>query len=174
MIVLALAEEWVEPRTLITLISVIIGLAGLLFGVLSHRWVRRESRLDALSSILQPLARSAQSLLKANGNRRKCEQLKHSYPNLTAAPDVGQWVTTLVKEYGECMEVSEASFRDAEAKFAACHFRFPNVGGHWAHRVRARALASRMRCSSFMKWSSSDYSSGVKPPVFSLWISSAT
>ncbi len=28
MIVLALAEEWLEPRTLITLISVIIGLAG--------------------------------------------------------------------------------------------------------------------------------------------------
>jgi len=56
----------------------------------------------------------------------------------------------------------------------AVQSKMTDIAGHCPQSVRARALASRIRCSSFMKWSSSDNSSDASPAVFSLWIRSAT
>lgn len=126
MIILASADEWLDPRTLIALVGTIIGLCGLLFGLLSHLWTRQESRLESLSKILQPLVRSAQFLFKANTNRRMCEQLKHSYPDPAKAPEAVQRINSLIDEYGKFMSASEVEFRNAEAEFAARHFRFPD------------------------------------------------
>ena len=119
-------EEWLEPRNFIAAVGVVIGLSGFLFGLLSHRWTRRESRLEALGKILQPLIRSAQFLFKANTSRRKCELLKHSYPNPAAAPDAVERINELIAEYGQYIKSSESEFRIAEAEFASRHFRFPD------------------------------------------------
>lgn len=118
--------KWFEPGTLIALGGVLIGAFGILFGILSHRWSRRESRLDALGKILQPMVRSAQFLFRANTNRRKCEQLKHSYPDPESAPEVIQRVNAMIEEYGELITRSEGEFRTAESEFASRHFRFPD------------------------------------------------
>src|SRR5438105_4269471 len=76
---------WADPRTWTAIGSLAVGFVGLLYGVLSGKWNRRESRLDALSKILQPLVKAAQELLLANNCRRRCEQLKLSFPRPEAA-----------------------------------------------------------------------------------------
>src|SRR5262249_23055887 len=106
--------------------SVCIGFAGFLYGVLSARWNRRESRLDALSKILQPLIKAAQQLHEANGCRRRCEQLKFSFPHPEAAPEAAERVSLLVTEYGDHMKACHDQFREAEAEFASRSFRFPD------------------------------------------------
>ena len=49
-----------------------------------------------------------------------------------------------------------------------------DITGHFGQRLRARALTKRITCSSVMKCSRSEDSSGVNPIVFPLWINSAT
>ena len=92
---------WADPRTWTAIASLVLGFIGLLYGVLSGRWSRRETRLDALSKVLQPMVKAAQQLHLANGCRRRCEQLKLSFPNTQTAPDAVQRVSVLVQEYGE-------------------------------------------------------------------------
>jgi hypothetical protein len=94
--------------------------------VFSGGWNRRESRMDALSKILQPLVKAAQELFLANNCRRRCEQLKFSFPHAEAAPEAAATVNTLVEEYGEHIKSAHEGFRDAEAEFAARSFRFPD------------------------------------------------
>jgi hypothetical protein len=120
-------DPWRDPKTLLAIAGLIIGLAGFLFGIFRHHWGNRESRLDALGKILGPLIRSAQCLSHANRNRRKCEQLKHAYPDPANTPEVVDRVNSLVKEYSESLESSEGHFRDAESEFGSRHFRFPDA-----------------------------------------------
>src|SRR3954466_14591373 len=95
----ATTNEWRDPRTLVAVGGVLIGLFGFLFGVVTHRWARRESRLEALGKVLRPLVRAAQSLFKANSARKKAEQLKHSYPNSGELPEVVHHVNRLISEF---------------------------------------------------------------------------
>ncbi len=120
-------NPWIDPRTLLAIGGLTIGVCGFLFGIFTHRWVRRESRLDALGKVLQPLIRSAQCLFRANTNRRKCEQLKHSYPDPENSPEVVHRVNSLVEEYGELLKSSETEFREAESEFASRQFRLPGA-----------------------------------------------
>lgn len=120
-------NSWVNPRTLVAIGGLAIGVFGIMFAILTHRWGRRESRLSALEMILRPLIRSAQCLLRANTNRRQCEQLKHSYPEPKASPEVVQRVNSLVEEYGELIKSAESYFREAESEFASRHFRLPDA-----------------------------------------------
>ena len=133
-------NPWLDPRTLLAIGGLTVGVLGLLFGIFRDKWSRRESRLDALGKILHPLVRAAQDLMKANNSRRTCEQLKHSFPlppQTTlegvdpekqfpqATAEVVQRVNSMVEEYGRLMDSSEKNFRDAESEFATRHFRFP-------------------------------------------------
>lgn len=120
-------NPWVDPKTVLAICGVTVGVCGLLYGIFTHRWVRRESRLDALGRILRPLIRSAQCLFRANTNRRKCEQLKHSYPDPENSPEAVHRVNSLVEEYGELLKSSGTDFRDAESEFASRHFRLPDA-----------------------------------------------
>src|SRR5688572_17810161 len=93
--------EWLDPRTLIALGGLIIGIAGFLFGLLSHRWTRRESVREALSDNLLPLVRCAQALTDANQAREKCEQLKRSYPVLREGDEASFRINELIDTFGE-------------------------------------------------------------------------
>ena len=126
MLLAAQSDEWHDPRTLITLISMIVGLAGFLFGLLSHRWTRRESRLESLGKILQPLVRTAQWLMKAINVRRKCEQLKRSYPSVAADSEPAHHINTLIDEYAEHVKLAAEEFSNAETELACRNFRFPD------------------------------------------------
>jgi hypothetical protein len=121
-----LRNEWFEPHTVLALVGTIFGVLGTIFGIVSHRWAKRESRLDTLGKILHPYVRCAQSLMMANNNRRTCERLKHSFPDPSKVPDVVEKVNELVGKYGELAKAAEQDFRTAEAEFAARHFRFPD------------------------------------------------
>ena len=114
--------KWFEPRTLIALVGVLVGAIG----IFAHRWSRRESRLDALGKILQPMVRSAQFVFRANTNRRQCEQLKLSYPDPETKSEVFHRVNTMIEEYGKLINRSEEEFRTAESELASRHFRFPD------------------------------------------------
>lgn len=135
-------NPWLDPKTILAIGGLTIGILGFLFGIFRDRWSRRESRLDALGKILQPLVRAAQDLMKANNCRRKCEQLKHSFPERPPqviegverqesfpqrTPEVVQRVNSMIEEYGQLLESSEKNFRDAEAEFGTRHFRFPTA-----------------------------------------------
>lgn len=117
---------WADPRTWTAFGSLTVGFVGLVYGVFSGRWNRRESRLDALSKILQPLVKAAQELLLANNCRRCCEQLKFSFPRAETAPAAAQRVNVLVEDYGKHIKSAHEEFRIAEAEFAARSFRFPD------------------------------------------------
>lgn len=138
------SNQWLDPKTILAVGGLAIGMLGFLFGILRDNWSRRESRLDALGKILQPLVRAAQDLMKANNCRRKCEQLKHSFPERPPkiiesvegedsfpqrTREVVERVNSMIDEYGELIKSSEKNFRDAEAEFATRHFRFPSSIG---------------------------------------------
>jgi len=103
-----------------------VGVLGFLFGILSFRWNRRESRLDALSRILQPMVKAAQHLHDANTCRRTCEQLKASFPVPEAAPEATQRVAMMVADYGVHVKEARDAFRLGESELASRSFRFPD------------------------------------------------
>jgi len=119
-------NAWDDPRTWIAAGGLLIGGLGFLFGVFSYRWNRRESRLESLSKILQPLVKAAQHLHEANGCRRQCEQLKLSFPQAAPPSEAAQRVNMLVNQYGEHIKNSHDDFRLAESEFASRSFRFPD------------------------------------------------
>lgn len=119
-------NAWDDPRTWIAAGALVIGIFGFLFGVLSYRWNRRESRLEALSKILQPLVKAAQHLQEANACRRQCEQMKISFPQAAFASEAAQRVNMLVAQYDEHIKDSHEDFRLAESEFASRSFRFPD------------------------------------------------
>lgn len=121
-----MSPEWFEPKTIISIGSLCVGVFGSLFGILSFHWNRRESRLDALSKVLEPLVRSAQYAFRANTCRRTVEQLKTSFPDPQKAPEAVQRVNQMIDEYGELIQNSVKDFREAEVAFAARSFRFPD------------------------------------------------
>jgi len=123
-----------------TIVSLTIGVSGFLFGLLRERWSRRESRLEIVGQIVQPLLEAAQSLMRANDARRKAEQLKTSYPTPTKSvlegieksptfpertQEVVQHVNSLVESYGKHISISEEKLRMAESTFGAKQFRLP-------------------------------------------------
>lgn len=135
-------NPWLDPRTLIAVCSLLIGILGVLFGIFRDSWSRRESRLDALGKILHPLVRTAQDMMQANNARRTAEQLKHSFPENPTnviegveharsfparTPEVVHRINSLIDEYNHRMKSSQDNFREAESEFATRHFRFPTA-----------------------------------------------
>ncbi|HVU86762.1 MAG TPA: hypothetical protein VHD36_05545 [Pirellulales bacterium] len=114
-------NEWLEPRTLVSIGSLLVGLMGLLFGL----WNRRESRLTALSKILEPLVRSVQALNDANNARRTREQLIASFTG-QPAPDAVEHAKMLMETYTNAITTSRSEFQNAEAGLASTSFRFPD------------------------------------------------
>jgi hypothetical protein len=103
-------ESWNDPKTWITLGSLIIGALGFGFGLLSFRWNRAESRLEAMSKILQMIIRASQFLYHANDNRTKAEQLKLSFPTDTSKhAEAKQRIDDLIVEYGKNIDHSLSS-----------------------------------------------------------------
>ena len=126
MLASSVSDDQIDIRTLIAIVSTIFGAAGVLFGLFSQRWSRRESRLDSLGKILNPYVKSAQMLLRANNLRVKIESLKVAYPNAEAAQEATVRVSKMMDDYHAALKESEGSFREAEAEFATRHFRFPD------------------------------------------------
>lgn len=133
-------NPWHDPRTVIAIGGLTVGILGFFFGIFRDKWSRRESRLDALGKILNPLVRGGQDLMRANNARRKAEQLKHSFPEVrdsvihgaeTTPPfpqqtaEVVHYVNSLLESYERYNKSSEINFRDAESELATKHFRFP-------------------------------------------------
>lgn len=119
-------NPWLDPRNQISIAALSIGAAGFLFGILSYRWNRRESRLDALGDILEPMVRSAQELHQANTCRHKNEELKASFPDLTKAPEAAVRIHKMYEDYAKHISESQTQFRNAEAIFTSRSFRFPD------------------------------------------------
>jgi hypothetical protein len=120
-------NPWLNLSTWISVGGLVIGASGFLFGIVSFIWNRRESRLDALSKVLQPMVRAAQHLYKANQARRSCEQLRISFPNPATAQEAQRRLDEFFKAYTESIKESETEFRLAESEFAARYFRFPDA-----------------------------------------------
>ena len=117
---------WNDPKILLALGGLAVGILGFVFGLLRDRWARRESRLDVLSRILDPMLRCAQCLLKANNARRTIETLKHSYPDPQKAPEAVQRVNKMTDDYNATLTESEVHYRNAEAERASRQFRLPD------------------------------------------------
>lgn len=119
---------WLDPRTWTSIASATIGLLGFMFAILSFRWNRAESRLDALSKVLQPLYRAAQHLFTANEARSRCEHLKLSFPK--GENDRHKEAELRIKksydDYNSAIAESVKEFRLAESEFGARSFRFPD------------------------------------------------
>jgi hypothetical protein len=135
-------EAWNDPKTWISLGSLFIGACGLLYGILSSKWNRNESRMDALGKILQPLVSSAQYLHKANNQRRRCEQLKRSFVDPTKAQEAHQRIEKLIDEYAETIKEAENQLRLCESEYASRCFRFPD-------KVVSLLKAARIGLSEF-------------------------
>jgi len=116
-----------DQQDWLSLLIGIGGLIGIVYTIISHRWNKRESRLDALTRVLDPMVRAAQNLHKANDARRACEALKASYPNPERAPDAVARFNQLHEEYGKLLAAAEAEFRTSEAALASRGFRFPDA-----------------------------------------------
>lgn len=117
---------WADPRTWIAIGSLSLGALGFLFGILSFRWNRHESRLEALGKILQPMFAAAQKMSMANAARKRCEQIKRSFPTPDQASDAAQHLKMSFDQYTEFSKASVDPFRLAEAEFASRCFRFPD------------------------------------------------
>jgi hypothetical protein len=119
-------SPWQDPRTWTAIGSLCIGISGFTFGIATTVWNRRESRLDALSKVLQPLIKAAQHLRKANNARRDREQLRLSFPDLAKAQEASKRLEDLMTTYTESIKEAEKEFRQAESEFAPRAFRFPD------------------------------------------------
>src|SRR5262245_1568168 len=119
------SDAWADPRTHIAVVGGCVGVAGFLWGILSFHWNRRESRLDALSKVLQPMIRSAQQLREANDTRRKCEMLRCSFPGSSTQEAVTR-VNEMVDRYNALLSDSQEQFKLAESENEARCFRFPD------------------------------------------------
>ena len=117
---------WADPRTYLAATGTVIGAAGFLWGILSFHWNRRESRLDALSKVLQPMVRAAQHLHEANDLRRKSEYLKRSFPPGEKTAEALQRVNDFIAQYGDVLDKATEQFRLAESEFHSRSFRFPD------------------------------------------------
>ncbi len=117
---------WADPRTWIAIVSAMVGIIGLGYGVLAGYWSRRESRLEVLSKILQPLIRATTHLKIACDTRYKIEQLKHSFPDPTKHPEVVHRVNQFMDEYSKELEKASEQYRQCESEFGAKSFRFPD------------------------------------------------
>ena len=121
-----LENAWQDPKTWFALAGIVVGVSGFFYGMLSNYWNRHESRLDALAKVLQPLTRAVQHLNKANKTRKKCEDLRTSFPDREQAREAKIRLDTFLTEYGESIKESEKEFRQAESEFHARSFRFPD------------------------------------------------
>jgi hypothetical protein len=119
-------NPWLEPRMLISIASWAIGVAGFLFGILSYRWNRRESRLEALGNILEPMVRAAQELHQANDCRRTNEELRVSFPDPQKTPEAALRIKRMYDQYSAHISESHKQFRNAEVEYASRSFRFPD------------------------------------------------
>src|SRR4051812_45588448 len=99
-------NPWSDPRTWVSIISLGVAVASLLFAFLSFRWNRGESRLDALGHALRPMLRAAQHLRDANESRKKREQLRVSFPDTVAAPEAAQRMSSLLDDYHAAIAAS--------------------------------------------------------------------
>ncbi|WP_146445998.1 hypothetical protein [Botrimarina colliarenosi] len=108
-------NEWSEPKTVVAIGSLFIGAMGLLFGVLSYRWNRHESRRETIARILENLVRAAQDLNEANALRRKIDGLGKSFPNPDIAMEATIRIRSGMEKYDELIKSSHRSVRDAEA-----------------------------------------------------------
>jgi len=118
-------SSWLKLDTLKDVVSLLIGFLGLLFAIVSYFWNRKESRLEALSQTLEPIVSCMQHLSKANNSRRKCEDLKFSYPDPNSFPEAWQSIGILHKDYSDAIQLSEKMFRESERMIATRKFRFP-------------------------------------------------
>src|SRR6476620_5882642 len=109
------SDVWSDPRTYFAVIGTVIGVFGLLWGILSFHWNRREARLDALSKVLQPLIRAAQHLREANECRWKCEILKRSFPKDKAEEAMAR-VNEMIERYNKLLSESQEQFKLAESE----------------------------------------------------------
>jgi hypothetical protein len=116
-------EVWTDPRTWVAIGSLMLAIYSFFYGNL---WSRRETRLDALSKVLQPMLKAAQHLHEANSNRRTAEQLKVSFPEPENAAEAVQRVNGFVEGFNDNLESGRVEFRAAEAEFASRWFRFPD------------------------------------------------
>ncbi len=119
------SNEWLEPRTLVAAGSLVVALVSVCCSVVISRWSRRESRLDALAHVLDPMLRTAQALLQANNCRRKNEELRASFPDPEQAPEAAATINGNYEQYSRHIEEAVKQFRDAEALWGARSFRFP-------------------------------------------------
>jgi hypothetical protein len=120
---------------------VAIGVYGFLWG---NPWTRRESRLDALKKIIQPMWQTARHLHDANECRNKAEELKAAFPNPQQAPEAAERVNQFVTDYNSHMSAAHDLFRDSEAEFSSVWFRFPD-------KIKRLIEAARSSLSEFGK-----------------------
>jgi len=116
-------EFWSDPRNVWGVVGGTVGVLGVTWGVLSFHWNRRESRLEALSKVLQPMIRAAQQLHRANDLRRQCEILKRSFPE-TGAKEAHARIESMIEDYGKAISEGEDQFRLAQAENESRIFRF--------------------------------------------------
>jgi hypothetical protein len=121
---------WQDPRTWAAVGGVALACISFIYSMISNYWNRHESRLDAISKILQPMIRAAQHFNKANNARQKCEQLRISFPNAQAAQEAQLRLDSLFAVYNESIKDAEKEFRIAESELAARKFRFPDKISH--------------------------------------------
>ncbi|MDB5353048.1 MAG: hypothetical protein JWN86_4295 [Planctomycetota bacterium] len=119
-------DPWRDPRTWAAIVGAVIGLFGFVFGIFSAYWNRRESRLEALGKVLQPLMRAAHHLSKANKTRRSNEMLRASFPDAQAAKEAAERCKRFVEQYAECVKDAEKEFQLADSELEARSFRFPD------------------------------------------------
>lgn len=118
--------NWNDPRTIAAIGGLVVGIIGFTYGIFKDRWSRRESRLEVLAKILEPMVRCSQSLLVANNTRRTIEQLKHSFPGPLKPAEVIQRIDHFHDEYSEHIKKCSDDFRNGEAAFASHGFRLPD------------------------------------------------
>ena len=117
---------WTEPNTLAAIGGTTVGIIGLLLSFVTIRWSRRESRLEALTTVLQPMIKAAQQLSAANRCRQTCEKLKRSFASVPNSKEANERVNALIVDYGKLLSAGLDAFRMAEAEIASRSFRFPD------------------------------------------------
>jgi len=110
-----------------TIVSLMFGLVGTIFGCWSFFWTRKHRILDALSDILRKYFAGLRQLTDANNARRKAERLKLSFPNGGTNGDVIKRINELVGQYGVLIKEAEQTCRQVEIEIYATSFKFPDA-----------------------------------------------
>jgi hypothetical protein len=119
----------------VTVVSAAVGVGGLLAGLWTFAWNRKESRHQALAVVLREVISALQQLVEARRVGKMAQELEIAFPRGTPSEEAAQRIDDNNKRYNDLIQSASDTAKKAERELAAVAFRFPDSVRRCAGKV---------------------------------------